>query len=142
MGKTITLIGEKLAIKNQTFQYLKPLLDCRNCKLKNVCFNLDEGRCYKIINVRDKKHDCKMYAGNKVVSVEVEETSYPVAIPIETAIEGSTISYKSLKCDDISCENFSLCNPGIQDNIKITIEKIEDEIKCKKGKNLKRVLVK
>jgi uncharacterized protein (UPF0179 family) len=142
MGKTITLIGEKLAIKNLEFQYLKPLLDCRDCKLKNVCFNLDEGKHYQIIGIRDKQHDCKLHDGSKVISVEVEEISYYISIPVKTAIAGSTISYQPIICDDISCENFCLCNPKINENSKIVIEKIEDEINCKKGKNLKKVLVK
>ena len=34
----VTLIGEKLAKKDFEFIYLGPINDCRNCKLKTVCF--------------------------------------------------------------------------------------------------------
>ena len=47
----VTLIGEKLAIEDAEFTYLGPQNDCRNCKLKTVCFNLKPGRRYKITTV-------------------------------------------------------------------------------------------
>jgi uncharacterized protein (UPF0179 family) len=68
----VTLIGEKIAEENMEFVYIGPNNDCRNCKLKNVCFNLKVGRRYKITNVRDKKHSCNVHEGPAVV-VEVKQ---------------------------------------------------------------------
>ncbi|MCG2826489.1 MAG: UPF0179 family protein, partial [Thermoplasmatales archaeon] len=47
------------------------------------CFNLEEGCRYKITNVRDVRHDCKIHGGIKIVEVEnlsksEEKKGYPV----------------------------------------------------------------
>jgi uncharacterized protein (UPF0179 family) len=70
----VTLIGEKLAKENDEFIYLGPQNDCKNCKLKTVCFNLKTGGRYKITKVRDKRHSCSLHEGNAAV-VEVQEIS-------------------------------------------------------------------
>ena len=70
----VTLIGEKLAKENGEFIYLGPQNDCKNCKLKTVCFNLKQGGYYKITKVRDKKHSCNVHEGCAAV-VEVQEIS-------------------------------------------------------------------
>ena len=76
----VTLIGEKLANNETEFFYLGPNNECRNCKLKTVCFNLKIGRKYKITNIRDKRHNCNIHEATVVV-VEVQE------MPILTTIE-------------------------------------------------------
>ena len=68
----VTLIGEKLAKENEEFIYIGPQNDCKNCKLKTVCFNLKQGGHYKITKVRDKRHSCSVHDGNAAV-VEVQE---------------------------------------------------------------------
>ncbi len=139
----ITLIGEKLAREGLEFQYLGPLLECRDCKLKNVCFNLDEGKWYRIKKVRNKEHKCKVHEGNKVVTVEVEEIPVPIVIDVSTVVEGETIEYRRINHRDYECGgDYDLYHPiGLRDGMKIKIVKIEGEIKCKKDKTLKKVLV-
>ncbi|PJB22268.1 MAG: hypothetical protein CO114_00925, partial [Euryarchaeota archaeon CG_4_9_14_3_um_filter_38_12] len=67
----VTLVGEKIAKKDNEFIYIGSLPECRGCKLKTVCFNLDEGRRYKITNIRDIHHDCKIHEGGvRIVEVE------------------------------------------------------------------------
>ena len=68
----VTLIGEKLAKENEEFIYIGPQNDCKNCKLKTVCFNLKQGSQYKIIKVRDKRHNCSVHEGSAAV-IEVQE---------------------------------------------------------------------
>ena len=53
----VTLVGERLANEDEEFVYLGPNNECKNCKLKTVCFNLKPGRQYKIIKVREKQHN-------------------------------------------------------------------------------------
>jgi len=53
----ITLVGEKQAREGQMFVFVGPLTECRDCKLKTVCFNLEEGRTYVIKSVRTVHHD-------------------------------------------------------------------------------------
>ena len=138
----ITLIGKELAQEGLEFQYLGPLLECRNCKLKNVCFNLDEGKWYRITAVRDKEHDCKVHDGGKVVTVEVEELPVPLALNAKGVVEGETVTFKPINCKEYDCEYYELCHPlGLRDGTKIKVEKIVEDIKCPKNKNLKKVLV-
>jgi uncharacterized protein (UPF0179 family) len=138
----ITLIGKDLAKEGMEFQYLGPLLECKNCKLKNVCFNLDEGKWYRITKIRDKEHDCKVHDEGKVVTVEVEELPVPVVISAKSVVEGETISFKPVNCKEYDCEYYELCHPmGLREGTKIKIEKIEGEVNCPKNKDLKKVLV-
>jgi len=137
----ITLIGKALAEEGLEFQYRGPLMECRTCKLKNVCFNLDEGKWYRITKIRDKEHDCKIHEGGKVVTVEVEEIPVPIIISAKNVVEGETITYKPVKCRETKCEYYSLCHPiGLREGDKIKIVKVLENVECDK-KNLKKVLV-
>jgi len=132
----VTLIGERLAIKNDEFMYLGPNNDCRNCKLKTVCFNLKPNRIYKITKVRDKKHNCNLHEGTAVV-VEVEKQ------PIITAInkkytEGSKSNIEKTDCDNIGCEYHDLCKIDIQKDKNYVIKKIHGKIDCPIGNNLQK----
>ena len=137
----ITLIGKALAEEGLEFQYRGPLMECRTCKLKNVCFNLDEGKWYRITKIRDKEHDCKIHEGGKVVTVEVEEIPVPIIISAKNVVEGETITYKPVNCRDAKCEYYPLCHPiGLREGDKIKIVKVLENVECDK-KNLKKVLV-
>ncbi len=138
----ITLIGKSLAQEGVEFQYLGPLQDCRGCKLKNVCFNLEEGKWYRITKVRDKEHDCKVYNDGKVVTVEVEEIPVELVIAAKNVVEGETITFKPANCKEYGCEFYELCNPrGLREGTKIKVEKIEGKVSCPKKKDLTKVLV-
>jgi len=132
----VTLIGEKIAKKDIEFTYLGPNNECRNCKLKTVCFNLKPGRKYKIINVRDKRHNCNVHEGTAAV-VEVQE------IPILTAIErdiseGDKTKIKEKNCRNIGCENYELCSITINKDKEYKITKIFESITCPDGYELQK----
>lgn len=132
----VTLIGEKLAKKEIEFIYLGPNNECRNCKLKTVCFNLKPGRKYKITNVRDKRHNCNVHEGTTAV-VEVQE------MPIITAIdkkhsEGAETKILGKECNSIGCINYELCNVYLQKDKKYKITKIYESIDCPIGYELQR----
>ena len=103
----VTLIGEKLAKKDCEFIYIGPNNECRNCKLKTVCFNLKSGRKYKITNVRDKRHNCNVHEGTAAV-VEVQDL--PIIITVDSKLsEGDSIKIEDKECRSIGCENYKLC---------------------------------
>ena len=136
----VTLIGERLAEKDLEFIYLGPNNDCKNCKLKTVCFNLRQNRRYKIKKVRDKKHNCKIHEGTATV-VEVEQ------LPIITAIdkkytEGSKAKIEKIDCNNIGCENYNYCKEKIQKDKNYVIEKIHGDIKCPLGYKLQKATLK
>ncbi|MBD3263343.1 hypothetical protein GF374_03110 [Candidatus Woesearchaeota archaeon] len=134
----VTLIGEKLAIEGEEFIYLGPNSECKNCRLKTVCFNLKPGRKYKIEKLREKQHDCNVHEG-KVVVVEVSE------MPISTAIDknlpqGTTTKVEKNDCGNIGCNNYEICtNIALQKNKTYKIKKVYGKINCPKGYNLYKV---
>ena len=133
----VTLIGEKIASVGMEFEYLGAINDCRDCKLKTVCFNLKPGRRYKITKVRDKRHNCKIHEGTANV-VEVEQ------LPIKTAIdkkysEGAITNIEKDECDSIGCENYNFCKVILNSDKKYMIIKIKEKIKCPIGKDLQEV---
>jgi len=133
----VTLIGEKLAVEEAEFTYLGPNNECRNCKLKTVCFNLKTGRKYKITNVRDKRHSCNVHEGTTVV-VEVKE------MPILTAIdknlsEGSNTKIDDKECRNIGCINYELCSVSLQKDKIYKITKTYEILECPIGYDLQKV---
>jgi uncharacterized protein (UPF0179 family) len=133
----VTLIGEKLAKKDTEFVYLGPNNECRNCKLKTVCFNLKPGRRYKVSNIRDKKHNCNVHEGAAAV-IEVEE------LPIVTSADknlpkGEKTKIKKKTCTSIGCVFYELCSIDIQKDKNYTIAKIFEEIDCPHGYGLNKV---
>ena len=134
----VTLIGEKLAKKNNEFIYLGPNNECRNCKLKTVCFNLKKGRKYRIINIRDKRHNCSVHEGNVAV-VEIQEL--PIVTTADRKImEGTKQKLEPKNCIHIGCNYYDLCNnPAIQKDKECKIEKTLGEINCPIGRELQKV---
>lgn len=132
----VTLIGEKLAKKETEFIYLGPNNECRNCKLKTVCFNLKPGRKYKITEVRDKKHNCNVHDGTAAV-VEVQEL--PIITSVDKKLsEGETFKIEKNSCKSIGCDFFDLCNVALQKDKSYTVEKIIEEINCPLGHELNK----
>ena len=133
----ITLIGEKLAKEDNEFIYLGPDNDCRNCKLKTVCFNLKPGRHYKITKIRDKRHNCSIHDGNAAV-IEVQE------MPIFTAInkklsEGCETKIEKKECRNIGCLHYELCNNiALQKDKNYKITETYESIDCIMGYELQK----
>ena len=133
----VTLIGEKLAKEDNEFIYLGPDNDCRNCKLKTVCFNLKPGRHYKITKIRDKRHNCSIHDGNAAV-IEVQE------MPIFTAInkklsEGCETKIEKKECRNIGCPHYELCNNiALQKDKNYKITETYESIDCIMGYELQK----
>ena len=133
----VTLIGEKLAVDDCEFVYIGPNNECRNCKLKTVCFNLKPGRKYKITSVREKRHNCSIHEGNAAV-VEVQEMPIIVAVDKKFS-EGDKIKFENDTCRSIGCANFELCSTNLGKDKNYKIIKIYEDIECPMGNKLKKV---
>jgi uncharacterized protein (UPF0179 family) len=138
----VTVVGESQCKKGFEFVFGGPLADCRDCKVKNVCFHLEQNRWYKVTEIRDVHHECKIHEGGVRV-VEVEKIPIQAAIPSRGALEGSMITYEESDCDRIGCANFRLCSPfGPGEGVRYQISKVLDtEVECPRGKSLKVVLM-
>lgn len=135
----VTLIGEKMAKKGVEFVYIGPLTECRDCKLKTVCFNLEVGRRYLVRDVRNVKHNCNLHEDGVRV-VEVESLPDKVGILGRLAIDGSVITFEHQKCGNMACENYLYCVPRyIKKGEKIKIEKILSDIRCPMKHNLRLI---
>ncbi len=139
----ISLIGKDLAKEGLEFVFNGPLPTCSDCRVKNVCFNLEQGHYYRIVKVRDQVNPCIIFNGDKVNTIEVEEVSEPFNIQNSKKLqEGATISLKSMKCDYITCPNIEKCNLlyGKEDT-KVVVKNIGEAIKCPKGYDMRKVIV-
>jgi len=133
----LTLIGEHQAHVGKHFFFLGPLSECKECKRKQVCFNLESGCNYEIVAVRAPKHDdCIMHEGSVRV-VEVEKRPITSVVKLKSAIEGSTITIDELKCNNLGCESYTYCHPyGLKVGTKMKIVKIEGDMTCPEGEKL------
>lgn len=126
----VTLIGDTQARIGNRFYFNGPSTECKECKLRNVCFNLDIGSLYEVVGLRDTRHECKLLE-DQVRVVEVEKKAFFASVNKKYAIDGSRISIEKRECDNIGCENYKYCCPSnIKNPDKFTIVKIVEDIKC------------
>ncbi|HEX7391872.1 MAG TPA: UPF0179 family protein [Thermoplasmata archaeon] len=138
----VTVVGEQQCRKGFEFVFGGPLGDCRDCKVKNVCFHLEPNRWYRVTEVRDVHHECKIHEGGVRV-VEVEKLPTKAAIPTRSAIEGTMLTFEETDCDRIGCPNFRICRPyGALDGMRFRVAAVKsDELECPIGRSLKVVLL-
>ncbi|MFQ6128484.1 MAG: UPF0179 family protein [Thermoplasmata archaeon] len=135
----VTLIGEKQVKEGNEFVYSGPLSECKDCRLKGVCFNLEEGKKYRISSVRRLHHNCRVHEEGVRV-VEVEEVPVDVTVNVKSAFEGSTITLEFPDCKEIGCEHYRLCHPlGLKNGQKATIIEVEEKVDCPLKHPLKKV---
>jgi len=72
--KIITMVGVKQARKGFEFLHESPSEKCEKCKYYRVCIgNLEAGRVYRIVGLREKTFPCPLHEGGVRV-VEVVES--------------------------------------------------------------------
>jgi len=137
----LTVIGRKLAKEGTQFTFMGPLSDCKECKVRNICFHLERGSKYKVVGTRDKTHDCPMHEEGVVV-VQVEEVPRMAVIPKKMALEGSTIQYETPKCKMRRCKNYSNCFlVGIERGQRKRVVKVIDSVDCAIGQSRVAVML-
>ncbi len=136
----VTLIGTDLANKDNEFIFLGPLQECKECKLTHICFNLKPFYKYKIQKVRKKHHSCNIHENNVTV-IEVKEQAIITSIDKKYS-NGSTISIKTIDCDEKLCPYYDACRSNaIKPNKKYKIKSTLHEIDCPRNKSLQIVEV-
>ncbi len=137
----ITLIGVDLARKDMEFTFKGPLSGkCDECRIRNVCFNLEPGKKYRVTDVKEQVNPCSVYNKNKVSTIEVEEIKNTYNIQNgKRLMEGSSIELKSMKCDYLTCPNIEKCNLLSISSKKIVVNKIVQKISCPKGYDMREV---
>ncbi|AGO61258.1 MULTISPECIES: UPF0179 family protein [Ferroplasma] len=138
----ISLIGVNLAKKDLVFTFRGPLAGkCDECKIRNVCFNLEPGKSYRIKEVKEQINPCFIYDTNKVSTIDVEEVENTYNVQNgKRLMEGSSMELRSMKCDYLTCPNIEKCNLlNLKGNKKIVVKKIIGKISCPKGYDMREV---
>ena len=122
---TITLIGSRLAKEGEDFIFMGESRECKRCKLKRTCMNLEPGRKYRVAKVRsDTVHECFIHDGG-VLTVDVESSPIVAAIESRKAVEGSKISYEHPKCKTFDDSVYDILYPeGLKEGDKCTVVKV------------------
>jgi len=138
--KIITMVGVKQARKGFEFLHETPSEKCKKCQYYKVCIgNLEAGRVYRIVGLREKTFSCPLHEGGVRV-VEVVESEISAAIPQKIALEGAVITFHKIVCENFTCKYRGLCFPvGIYDGDRCEIVGLSDKIDCKVG-NLLRIV--
>ena len=133
----ITLLGKNGAEVGKEFYFVGPLTECRDCRLKGVCFNLEPGAKYRVLEVRPQSHECHEFDGDEVTAVAVEKIATRSAVPKKLAIDGSVITFQEPKCDAVGCANYALCHaPGKKDGAKYSITAVGGDLECPIGEKM------
>jgi len=138
MANKVTLVGIKQAKKGFKFIHLGPSEQCNNCPLYKTCMgNLEKGRVYEVVEVRNIKHSCSLHEEGVMV-VEVQEAEIEAIIDKKVAFEGAIITFHPQKCSEGSCKFLKSCfPPGLKDGDKCKIKEIKEKnVECKLGKKL------
>lgn len=133
----LTLVGSMQAKIGFKFVHNGSAEPCNSCQLRKVCIeNLEPGRVYEVVNVREMVHPCMLHE-NGVKAVEVTFSSVPVALEPKQAVKGATIIYKYIDCTS-DCPNIDLCRPSaLRPGDRCIIEEINGNIDCQIGRKLK-----
>jgi len=136
------LTGVSQAKVGELFIHRGPGLKCGGCKYFDVCAkNLEIGRIYKIVNLRDKILTCEMHNIEMRV-VEVVEAEVEAAINPKQAIEGIIFTFHPQICNRQDCENISICLPeALRDGDRCRVVNIYGALKCPRDLQLARVLL-
>ena len=136
----ITLVGASLAEPGREFYYLGPISECSDCRLKNVCFNLDPGSRYRVVEIREQKHDCREFLGDAVVAAVVDKVPTPAAVAKKSAMEGSIVTFQHPACKNMGCNNYRLCHPvGKSDGDKSSVSSVKGDLACPIGLDMVQV---
>lgn len=134
----VTVVGKLQCKEGFEFVFGGPLAECRDCKVRNVCFHLEENKRYRVKAIREVSHDCKIHEEGVRV-VEVEKVPVRAAIPAKAALEGAMLTYEDMECGDLSCPNHELCRPrGTVTGMRFKIISTESaKVECSRGMDLR-----
>jgi uncharacterized protein (UPF0179 family) len=138
----VTVVGKMQCKVGFEFVFGGPLAECRDCKVRNVCFHLEENRRYRVRSIREVQHECKIHEDGVRV-VEVEKIPMRAMIPAKAALEGAMLTFEEIECRNLRCSNYRLCKPlGALEGLRFRISSVErGDVQCEKGDHLRAVLL-
>jgi len=138
----VTLVGKGQAKVGEVFIHRGPGSKCTNCEYFPVCVkNIESGRVYEIIKVRDRTLFCKQYEMEMCV-VEVVNAKIKAAIPAKQAILGAIITFKTPMCEEEKCPAYDFCFPvGLKSGDRCEVLNVIRSVDCSLGSPRKEVLL-
>ncbi|MBS7614133.1 UPF0179 family protein [Candidatus Bathyarchaeota archaeon] len=140
--RIVTLIGSGQAKIGAVFIHKGPGSKCSECGYSKVCVhNIELGRIYEIVGVRDKTLFCKQYETEMKV-VEVMNAKILSSLPSKQAIPGAIIVFKTPECGNEGCERYELCFPlGLKDGDRCEVVEVNEAFQCPLGVSRKKVFL-
>ena len=138
----VTLVGKGQAKVGEVFIHRGPGSKCAECEYYQVCIeNIEYGRVYEIVKVRDKTLFCSRYEMEMQV-VEVVNAKIPSAIPAKQAIPGAIITFRTPVCEEERCAFYDLCFPeGLKSGDQCEVLEVIQSVQCSLGSPRKKVLL-
>jgi hypothetical protein len=137
----LTVIGRKLAREGAEFTFMGPLSDCKECKVRNICFHLERGTKYRVVAARDKSHECPIHEEGVRV-VQVEPVPRKAVVRGKLALEGTNFEYDLPNCRARHCRHRQLCFlPGLEKGQKRRVVKVLGAVECGMGQNRTAVML-
>ena len=138
----VTLVGKGQAKVGEVFIHRGPGSKCSDCKYSKVCVeNVEAGRVYEIIKVRDKTLFCNQYE-MEMRAVEVVNAKILATIPAKQAIQGAIITFRTPMCEEENCSAYELCFPeGLKSGDRCVVLEVIQNVPCSLGSPRKKVLL-
>ncbi|MFQ6076111.1 MAG: UPF0179 family protein [Candidatus Bathyarchaeia archaeon] len=133
----VTIVGLKQSKEGFVFLHEGPVKGCGGCERYNVCMkNLEPGRVYKIVGLREKTFPCRIHEEGARV-VEVVESEIAAVIEARLAFQGGIITFQPQRCGEISCPNHGRCVPtGLLGGDRCKVLKVGRQANCLLGQPL------
>ena len=145
-AEKITVIGTRLAKPGESFFFMDEKEECKKCKIRGTCLNLESGRKYRVVSVRNTPRlNCALHDGG-VLPIVVENAPTEAYIDSKKAVAGTKITYAPTKfeneTEDADTEkrvNAELFAPkGLFKGDKCLVQEVFEDVE-RDGKTYKRV---
>lgn len=142
--KIVALLGVRMAQPGLMFIHMGPSEECKSCKLYTACMgNLETGRRYMVVEVKEKQHNCKIHEGGVRV-VKLIEPEIPAVIPANLASKGVIIRFSPPKCAH-GCKLREFCFPeGLREGDRVRVVEVVGKPpgECVLGRSVRMVKLK
>lgn len=137
---SLTLLPPGAARVGASFTFLGDPNDagCEGCPVRALCFRLEPGRHYRVVEVRDKTHPCRLHAHERVHVCTVEEA--PISSTVEAGrLRGTAVHWTAIPCGFPECPNNALCHPRGTPAGRYEVAADEGPLECPMHYQLHRV---
>jgi uncharacterized protein (UPF0179 family) len=140
--RIVTLIGSGQAKPGTVFIHKGPGSKCSDCEYSKVCVqNVESGRVYEIVGVRDRFLPCRQYEIEMRV-IEVTDAKIPSSLPNKQAIPGAIVIFQAPECRNERCEIYDVCFPvGLKAGDRCEVLEVTETFQCSLGASRKRVVL-